>query len=216
MRDIAQEKMWLSNDVNQIVAKLEHYFYFQNRRRFEDTWRSDHWIYSRLGMYDVLLEIHGEKHRSWFLISPNGQLDYYLQNGYVVGNCADETAFVEAWLKSLGIAATGQLVTCDESEHMYSIYYDPSDNTWKDYPGQLSWYVEESNALGVELNLRIVRIFRHPVEQKGYLRIYTIPPNWLGGNMFVTIDNGFTLASIREAFTQGVPSSQMKQWLLYS
>jgi hypothetical protein len=216
MREIVEEKGWLGRNVNQVAASLEYYFYFQGRRKFEDTWRSDHWIYCHEDMHDILIEIDGQKHKSWHLFTPNCQFDFYIRNGYVTGNCADETSFIGAWLKSWGIASTATWIHCDRSSHMYSIYYDPSDRTWKAYKDQLGWYVEESQALGVTLKLTVMQIFRPPVQQRGYLKRFTIPPDIFGGNMLISFEEGFTLDSIRNTFSEGLPTSQMKQWLLYS
>jgi hypothetical protein len=215
MHKIIEQNMWLSKDMNQVFAKLEDYFYFEGRRQYENTWRSDHWIYSRPGMYDVDIDIAGEKHKSWYLVTPNYQFDFFLRNGYVTGNCADETVFVEAWDKSWGIATTAVGSQCPQPStagHTYSAYYDPSTNKWSAYPEQLAWYVSEPGAV----NLLFLQVFKPPVQQRGYLNLYSIPPEFFGGGMYVTFKGVYTLDSVRDMFSKGVPTSQMKQWLLYS
>jgi hypothetical protein len=217
MRRIIDEKQWSSKDVDQVVAKIEYYFYFEGKRGFMDTWRSDHWIYSREGMHDIQIEIGGEKHRSWHLLTPNCQFDFYLQNGYVTGNCMDETAFVGAWLKSYGIASTGMWSICEpDTGHIYPVYYEASSRVWKAYSAQLAWYIDESEYRGAEVKLIILHIFKPPVKQPGYVRVYPLLSKWFGGNMCTTFQQGFTLDSISETFAKGVATSQMKEWLLYS
>ena len=215
MREIIEKNGWSSADVNLVVANLEHYFYFTNTRKYLDTWRSDHWIYSRLHMYDIEIEIGGGKHRSFFLLTPNFQFDFYLRNGYVTGNCVDETVFIEAWAKSWGIATTGLISTTANDEHMYSVYYDPATKNWRAYSGQLAWYLSSPGAG----NLIMLRVFKPPVQQRGYLRIYEIPiqdyTNF-GGGMFTVFKGVYTLDSVRETFSKGLPTLEMKQWLLYS
>lgn len=215
MRGIIEKNGWSSADVNLVVANLEHYFYFTNTRKYLDTWRSDHWIYSRLHMYDIEIEIGGGKHRSFFLLTPNYQFDFYLRNGYVTGNCVDETVFIEAWAKSWGIATTGLISTTTDDEHMYSIYYDPATRSWRAYSGQLAWYLSSPGAG----NLIMLRVFKPSVQQRGYLRIYEIPiqdyTNF-GGGMFTVFKGVYTLDSVRETFSKGLPTSEMKEWLLYS
>jgi len=217
MREMMDEKGWSGKDIDQVDARIERYFYFEGRRRFQDTWRADHWIYSREGMYDVQIVIAGEKHRSWHLFTPNYQFDFYLQNGYVTGNCMDETVFVGAWLKSWGIASTGIWSLAEpDTGHIYPTYYEPGSRTWKAYPAQLAWYVEESQYLGKEVTLVFFQVYKPPVKQPGYIRVYALLSKWFGGNMYTRFEEGFTLDSIREAFSEGVATSQMKQWLLYS
>jgi len=217
MRRIIDENQWSSKNVDQVDAKIEYYFYFEGKRGFMDTWRSDHWIYSREGMHDIQIEIAGEKHRSWHLLTPDYQFDFYLQNGYVTGNCMDETAFVGAWLKSWGIASTGMWSICEpDTGHIYPVYYEPSSRSWKAYPAQLAWYIDESEYLGAEVKLIILHIFKPPVKQPGYVRVYPLLSKWFGGNMCTTFQQGYTLDSIRETFSRGVATSEMKQWLLYS
>jgi hypothetical protein len=217
MRQMMDDKGWSGKDVDQVDAKMEQYFYTEGRRGFEDTWRTDHWIYSAEGKYDVQIVIAGEKHRSWFLFTPNHQFDFYLQNGYVTGNCMDETVFVGAWLKSWGIASTGIWSQAEpDTGHIYPTYYEPGSRTWKAYPAQLAWYIEESQYLGKEVTLVFFNIYKPPVKQEGYVRIQPLLSKWFGGNMYTTFEQGFTLDSIREIFTIGVATSQVKQWLLYS
>jgi len=214
MREMIDKNDWSSRDVNLVVANLEQYFYFSNTRRYQDTWRSDHWIYSRLGMHDVQIEIGGERHRSFFLLTPNYQFDFYLRNGYVTGNCVDETVFVGAWAKSWGISTTGLVSTAANDEHMYSVYYDPATKAWTAYPNQLAWYMSGPGAG----NMIMLRVFKPPVQQGGYLRIYEIPVQDytnFGGGMFTTFRGVYTLDSVRGIFSKGLPISEMKQWLLY-
>lgn len=217
MRQMMDEKGWSGKDIDQVDAKIEQYFYIEGRRGFEDTWRTDHWIYSAEGKYDVQIVIAGEKHRSWFLFTPNYQYDFYLLNGYVTGNCMDETVFAGAWLKSWGIASTGIWSQAEpDTGHIYPTYYEPGSRTWKACPDQLAWYIEESQYLGKEVTLVFFNVYKPPVKQAGYVRVYTLLSKWFGGNMYTTFKKGFTLDSIREAFSKGVATAQMKQWLLYS
>ena len=219
MRDLIEQNRWSSKDVNQVVAKLEDYFYFKGRRSYPGSWRSDHWIYSTEGMNEGHIEIAGKRHKNWYLFSPNHQFDLFLRNGYVTGGCADETVMIGALAKSCGIATTALWTICNDpkpSGHMYSIYYDPSDKSWKAYGEQLAWYVIEPGGLGVKYDLALLHIFKPPIQQAGYVNIFQALPNLFGGNMCVTFKGVFTLSSTRDRFSQGIPTQNMKQWLLYS
>jgi len=221
MQEIIQRKQWLNKDVNEMIARIEYYFYFEGRRRYGDAWRSNHWIYCNQERNNGFIELGGEKHRNWRLFAPNHQFDFYLQNDYVTGSCLDETVFIGAWAKSWGISTTAMWSICNDpnvTTHAYSIYYDPSDKSWKAYGEQLAWYVVEPGGLGVKHDLVLLLIFKPPMQQKEYLRIFTftIPPDISVGNMFTTFQKGFTLASVRGMFSDGVPTAQMRQWLFYS
>jgi len=208
MREEAVKKHWIDNDPTKTISNLEYYFYFNL-----GPTRSSNWLYTNTPESNETIEIAGEKVRNWSIMNVNFIFDYYLRTGTGIGACTDETAFIDALAKSWGIATTslwrggysdGKMIT----QHYYNIYYEPKTHTWRAYEGQLRGEVEIQSAV-------YMFIFRPPVHQPGYLQIWPIAGLFDGGNMFY-IEPDTTIARIHDAFSNGIPTSQMKQWLLYS
>jgi hypothetical protein len=206
MREIAFEKSWVERSTDSTVKNLEEYFYFSGA--------AQHWTYSTRtgdipGVTESLVEVEGELVPDHSIYNLHFYLDQYLTTGKGLGDCGDETYFMEAWSKSLGIATNFVLhqiiVDGKYYGHAHMIYYEPLTKTWKAYEKQpptepdVSYYVF---------------IFRPPVRLAGYFAFSPIKDSRMGmsGTVYVT---RYTPVEFRGAFLSGLPSSQMKQWLLY-
>jgi hypothetical protein len=208
MREEAVKKHWIDNDPTRAISNLEYYFYFNL-----GPTRSSNWLYTDTPELNGTIEIAGEEVRNWSIMNVNFIFGYYLRTGSGIGACTDETAFIDALAKSWGIATTslwrggysdGKMIT----QHYYNIYYEPNTHTWTAYEGQLKGEVEIQSAV-------YMFIFRPPVQQPRYLEIWPIAGLFDGGNMFY-IKSDTTIARIHDEFSSGKPTTEMKQWLLYS
>lgn len=110
------------------------------------------------------------------------------------------------------VATTGLISTTTGDEYMHLVYYDPATMSWNAYSKKLMWYLSPSGAK----DMIMLRILKPPFKQKGYLHIYDIPPDNFREGMFTMFLGVYMLDSVHEMFTKGVPTSQIKQWLLYS
>jgi len=108
------------------------------------------------------------------------------------------------------------------SGHTHVVYYDPASNLWKGYYKELKL---DSDKSPVDFY-----IFRPPTKQSGYIprtsngaveppTKASVPSSYFNGEVNTSMFCGFlntTQVSKITAFSDGVLSSQMKQWLLYS
>lgn len=206
MREIALENNWWEASVDSTVGNVEDYFYSSGFQQ--------HWIYSTgtPGVTESLIEVEGELVPPHWIYNLRFYLDSYLSAGKVMGDCGDETYFMEAWGKSLGIATDFVIHQIIDNGvyygHAHMIYYDPARNTWKAYAGQLSGHYN----LGLSY---YVFTFRPPVNLPAYFAFSPIEEARMGysGTVYVT---RYTPEEFMHVFQDGCPSSQMKQWLLYS
>lgn len=207
MREIALENNWWEQSVDSTAKNVEEYFYFSGSQQ--------HWVYSTgtPGVTESLIEVEGELVPPHWIYNLRFDLDSYLSTGKVMGDCGDETYFMEAWGKSLGIATDfviHQIIDNGEYYgHAHMIYYDPATSTWKVYVGQLS-----DKMYNPDLSYYVF-FFRPPVKLPAYFAFSPIKEARMGysGTVYVT---RYTPEEFRHVFQDGCPSSQMKQWLLYS
>ena len=212
MREIAFEKGWAEQSTDATVKNIEEYFYFSGA--------AQHWTYSTRtgdipGVTESLIEVDGELVPDHSIYNLHFYLDQYLTTGKGLGDCGDETYFMEAWSKSLGIATSfvlHQIIVNEQYHgHAHMIYYEPLTRTWKAYVEQLAY--------GMYGNLPdlsyYVFVFRPPVKLAGYFAFSPIKEARMGmsGTVYVT---RYTPAQFRRAFASGLAASEMKQWLLYS
>jgi len=203
MRDLMEKNRWIDTNCGNTVANLEHYFYFSN-----------HWNYT----YTTYLTIDGRYIRARGIHNVDWQFRYYLQSSKGIGVCGDEADLVDAFCKSWGIASTFVMRkpaegTADyrmNNSHMYITYFDPSNRSWRAYYKQASMAYMAVNYT--------LYVFRPPVIQQRYLHYWKEPSidmYWYG-NMFYIADTPYLGEKISTMLQNGVPTSQMKRWLLYS
>ena len=212
MSEIAVEKGWVEHSVDLTVQNLEEYFYFSGAK--------EHWMYSTTtgdvpGVTESLIQVNGELVPDHGIYDLGFYLNLFLSARKERGDCGDETYLMEAWSKSLGIASTYALhqiiVNGSYYGHVHMLYYEPTTKAWKAYDEQLAdnMYWNKSDLLFY------VFIFRPPVRLTGYLAFSPIEDTRMGksGTIFVV---QYTPVEFRSVFLTGLPTSQMKQWLLYS
>jgi len=213
MREIAFERGWFEGSVDSNVKNIEDYFYFSGF--------AEHWTYSTRtgdipGVTESSIEVYGELVPDHSIYNLRFYLERYLSMDRGLGDCGDETYFMEAWSKSLGIATNfvlHQIIVDDKFYgHAHMIYYEPRTKSWKAYAGQLDYGTYYNNP---DLPFYIF-IFRTPVEQAGYFSLAPIKETRFGNSGTAYVVGKQTPAEFKRVYDTGCPTSQMKQWLLYS
>ena len=194
MRVDAEQHGWTTGPVDSIVGHVEEYFYF--------TGFSLHWKYYYLnstGGSDTIKSVDGVNVEYGEVQNTDWQYYQRLKKGLpAVGSGVAETAFVDAWLKSMGIAASS-IATYPLNGayvgHNHSIYYNPVSKVWKAYSNQ------------VELGLT-----EHPPTDVQEFDIRKLPFNYVFDSY---CEMHLTLPQIQTMFVQnGVSSQQMQQWVM--
>jgi hypothetical protein len=208
MRQLMVSNGWISSNVDATVANLEYYFYFNL-----GTTVSTHWNYTnpaRLGSKEGYITINGEKVLDHGFQNVHFELSYYLTHNMGIGSCLDEEAFIDAWSKSWGIATTGIWLNPKGEgvdAHNFVTYYESQSMTWRVYSGQLE-------AMQVDC---FIYVYKMPVIQSNFLWTGALkenPNRWDGG--MVHVIKNLSISQFDAAFSNGVPTAEMKQWLLYS
>ena len=201
MRKYMEDKKWINKDTTKTISMLEEFFFFKNWE-FQPSW-------------EEMIEINGRSYKARNLNNANFEFEFFLKNGKGYGVCGDWAAFLDAWAKSWGIATTvqGWLFKGFNCGHGYVTFYDPSSKRWRAYEGQLNIIDENANmTLESEVGYQL---FKPPVNQIGYLKLNRLNknPGAISGSHY---EKMWTINGIKQAFLQGVPTTTIKQWLLYS
>jgi len=181
MRDLMVQNGWVTNDVSETIANVEDYFYFDLG---PGGGNSRHWRYS--SSESTYIDVGGQKVLNHDMNNVDFEFDYYLQHGYGIGDCGDESGLIDAFAKSWGIATTFVLrQATNETQVVYShmsvSYYEPNLKLWK-------MYVQQAN-VGIEQPYQFtLYIFRPPVKQVGYLAYWTDSihrARWFGNMYYI-------------------------------
>jgi len=173
------------SSVNDIARDVETYLYFTTFRP---------WDYH----YDdgTTINVYGVTVTSGAVVNVNWQYYERFRKGLPgFGYCVAETAFAEAWLKSVGIA-TAVIRRYPVSDaylgHLHTIYYDPAAQVWKGYYRQVSLGIDNST------DMQWFQILRLPFD-------YALDSShWTQLN----------LNQLQAMFVQnGITSDQMQQWM---
>lgn len=211
MRDLMDQNGWVTTDVGKTIGNVEYYFYFDLG---PGGGNSRHWRYS--SSENTYIEIDGQKVLNHDMNNVGFEFNYFLQNGFGIGDCGDESGLVDAFAKSWGVATTFVLRQASNAtqviySHMSVTYYEPKSKLWQMY--------EQQANVGIEQPYQFtLYILRPPVNQVGYLDYWTDPVNrvrWFG-NMYYIPKETFKISEIKSLFLSGISDGQMKQWLLYS
>lgn len=201
IRGVLTKKGWLQRDVGMTFEELESLFSFGSGRAV---------YYTSMHVKERYLMVHDKKVINHDMTNPDFLFEHYSDKGYIFGDCGDQTTFINALSKSVGIAtgimAHQNYIKGSFLSHFFSNYYDPLTRSWKAYEGQLN----------IRLNMPdefFMHIFVPPVNQKGYLKEWMVNKCVPLGNMKYT--EQYCIREIKRMFTEGVPTSQMKKWLLY-
>jgi hypothetical protein len=208
MRKEAISKGWHNGNCSSVLRNLEGFFYL-------DPPGNRHWIVGHSAEWGPLayVTLGGRVVRDYIIGNMDGMYGFYLQHGKGIGTCNDQSAWTDAWAKSLGIA-TNVIWRGDyegHAHHFHPIWFEPRSKTWQASYGQL--HMAENRAGSIPLCLLI---FRPPVNLVKY---FNAGEKWLFGNspnMFYWHSSRLTLQEIERVFSPGAFAHQMKQWLLYN
>jgi hypothetical protein len=210
MRKEMDRMNWINSDVNIVTANLEQYFWFTGDMLTLPHW---HWVYTDQISETDTATIDGEKTNLVGFRNMNWMFSYYLETGKGVGACIDEAPFIRTWLLSWGMSANSVDIENKEVGHTYAIYFDPLANSWKAYSGQLNGGAGAHASFTLQTDLYI---FKPPTLQGRYFTIAgrgsTGVPYDVGSDHII---KGTTLESIRDLFSAGVDSPQMRHWVMY-
>lgn len=193
IREYIDNKRLFNKNADMFVSILENYF-----RGYIFTEPKDDWLTYR-----------GEKTVNHNMNNANLEFDYLLENGKAIGVCDDEMTIVDAFLKSWGIPSgsmTRTYGTEDGSNHTHVFYYEPALRTWKSYEQQLT--------IGAQFECNVY-IFLPPIIQHNYYIYYQDNLQWYMKmlNLYHKI-LGVSGNEVKELFIKGVPTSEVKQWIL--
>jgi len=202
MRETMVTEGWIAEgwNVDATVGTLEEYFYFSGFRQ--------HWIFTQPN--DNMTTYDGQETLNHNMNNPDFVFETYLKTGKAFGVCGDEASLIESLCKSWGISTirlTRTYGTAGGNNHDHVVYYEPESQTWRCYYKQLNI------GSGGTWN---VYMFKPPVIQHNFFSSRKdSQQRWM--NMlnvyYTTSGSGTTLAKL---LRDGAPTSEMKQWLLYS
>jgi hypothetical protein len=212
MRREMTEEQWIFKDPNTVIAMLVDRF-----------WGGfGPYVYDLLDKYVERGNYDSDSTDTFDNIDLLYEL--YAQGGVSRLNCADLTAFVDSWAKSWGIATIavwqidGRLVQEKQvpNGHVFVTYFDPYRAIWSSYQEDFANFESWSPPRRADDPHKFY-IFVPPVRISG--------PPWtieFYGKEFEECTSFFvrnkttTIPEMQRLFLDGIPTTQMKQWLLYS
>jgi len=232
MRKIIIENNWWQRDVNALEKQLIDYFWYDE----------SHWVYTLHGGPNRTITVDDVNMSNFEYGSSNYIFwQQYMKTGVIYGVSYDFLPFIDSWLKSAGVASNDVWMTVAERPRYHHfddfvIYYDPASGNWTaDVREVGDWDLGNLPAEFI--------IFRPPIHQQAYLlhienqregAIRYNAENGLPTNvnfmdgvytnvgwtyypiLGTSYEHGIPQPSGQEAVLQGIPSSQMKEWLLYA
>ncbi len=232
MREIMNDRKILSQDVNRTVDNLINYFWYNG----------PHWVYTLHGGPEGEVTVDGVRMSNFEYGSTNYIFwEQYMKEGTVFGVSFDFLPFIDSWLKSVGIASNDIWMVVAERPRYhhfndFNIYYNPLKDTWTANERQISvWSFGNSPAEFI--------LFRPPVHQPSYLshiakhrqsdlrwrRKEGLPSDVdsidvvyldVGWAYYPILDTSFkkgiSYHEAKDKVLDGVPSLQMREWLLHS
>ncbi len=202
-----------------------------------------HWVYTLHGGPSETVTVDGESMSNWEYGSTNYCFGQYLSSGKVYGVSYDHCPFIDSLLQSVGIAATHVWLTSShkppgQSLNDFNLVYVPEAGVWKATPESFSNVASVGTKLVYgALNESHLILFKPPVDQRGYLtgiengrmRFLAYCPETNFCDMLYpeyskaytsilgsSYEKGIAFDEMKRKVTDGLPSSQVKQWLLYS
>ena len=212
MRQEMTEKRWDSEDPNSVVAQLVDRF-----------WGGfGPYVYELLDNYVGKPNYDPDNTDTFANIDLLYEL--YAQGSVSRLNCADLTAFVDSWAKSWGIATIavwqidGRLVQERQvpNGHVFVTYFDPYKTIWTSYQRDFANFQSWSPARRADdphkfyIFVFPVRVSNPPWTVEFYGTEFEECTSFFAGQKTTTIPE------MQRLFLEGIPTRQMKQWLLYS
>jgi hypothetical protein len=208
MRSDAEGKRWISKDVGKFVGALEEYFFFSGQQQ--------HWYYQTYP--EIIKDVDGVDVEWGAVLDVDFQFYQRYKKGLkALGDCQAETVFLDAWVKSIGQSSAITWKTTGRTpepkawlSHNHIIYYDPAVKKWTAYRAQLQVYW---GGKATDSDLFDFWIYRPPVNQINLLDEwqYSLSSK---SNAFYLFPK-MPLGEIYRMLRDGVPTSELKNWLLY-
>jgi len=215
------------------LKKVSYYFMYDG----------PHWTYTLHGGQTETVDIDGEFMGNYMFGSTNHCFDQFLKKGKVYGVSYDHLPFIDALLQSVGIPSTHIWLTSShkppgQAINDFNIVYVPENGVWRADPEQIrnvAW-MGDKLVYGA-LNEAHLILFKPPVVQQDYLTgiadgrkkfsYYCTDVNFCDmlypeySAAYTSIlnssyDKGIAFDEMKKMVADGIASSQMKQWLLYS
>jgi len=200
MRELAEKRNFWIKDVNQSVTMIEGYLWIPNN------------LWKFVDIPDLVLdENHLDAYRD-----VDWQFNRYLSGLKFLGAYSTEMALVDAWLKSIGISTIPQWARSKElplHSHAFNFYYDSSSMSYKACRIHFYQVLQFGNNRVYDWH-----IYLPPVNQRGYLWNKLEETDGIEifyGNYLYAFRNT-TVGIMKERLTNGIPSSEMKTYILYS
>jgi len=200
-------------DVNKYIATWEDYFF----GGFMGT-ATNHWTF--VTYPDVIPNVNGVDVRDGGAMNIQYQMKRILNGENAIGDCGAETALMDAFAKAVGIASLNTWrVTLDrgyKASDAAMIYYDPQDLDWKIYSERIGQTMLGKGDILPSDKLDFW-IYKPPTHLPGFLRASAGTPTGpsYSGEMFFAL-KGITKSDLNSMLINGVPTSEMKEWLFYS
>jgi hypothetical protein len=201
MREFLYQNKMIYRDVSFFVSELEEYLYFSGAR--------NHWVFTEPN--DKMIDVDNEKTVNHNMNNADFEFQNLLKCGWGIGVCDDEMVLVDAFLKSCGIPSIAMVRTYgkkDGSNHTHILYYEHKSNTWKAYLKQIN--------VGLSLNWNVY-IFKPPIKRYNYFKDHQD-----SNQLYIKLLNTYYRIlkadgwEISKMIISGIPTSEMKQWFLYS
>jgi len=214
MRQLMDEKGWVDNDVDVTACRIGDFFW-------NNLWYGGPSGFRFQDSFDVKIVIDGEEWPARNMNNADFEFEHFLEHGKGIGVCEDNMVLRDAFLKSWGIATLPFSVYFSGSGDTQPIHYNPLKRIWKLYDRRLM--DQRNNYDLVRFEKYDLYIFKPPVVQPGYFdrinnsKAAEVDPIRRGevNNSFYPLFN-LSPKRLYEILIVGAPTSQMKQWLLYS
>jgi len=203
-----------------------------------------HWVYTAHGGPSQTVIVDGESMSNWEYGSTNYCFSQFLSTGKVYGVSYDHLPFIDSLLQSVGIASTHLWLLAapklpGQGFNDFNIVYVPETRTWMGDSSVITngaW--EGTRFVPGASDMAHLVLFKPPVDQAGYLTGMALDrinysPNCPDGVDFCdmlypeysyaytsvlgsSFEKGIPFDTMIVDVMGGIPTSQMKQWLLYS
>ena len=201
-------------DVNKYISTWEDYFFGGYMGTSTNHWSFITWP-------DVIANVSGVDVWDGGVLNVEYQMQRILTGQNPIGDCGAETALMEAFARAVGVASLETWrFTLDrgyKASDGAMAYYDPQTHLWKICSERIN-----RNMLGngdiLPSDKLDFWVYKPPVIIPGFLSAtagpHTYDHSYKGGMFFAL--RGVKNADFNIIWIAGVPTSQMKQWLLYS
>jgi len=201
------------NDSDKYISQWEDYFFGE----FMGT-GINHWSF--VTYPDVIENVEGVDVRDGQVLNIRYQMQRILSGKNPIGDCGAETALMDAFAKAVGLASLNTWrVTLDRGYKASDgalLYYNPQSRVWKIYSARIGQTMLGKGDILPSDRLDFW-VYNPPVILPYFLNATANTPTGpsYSGGMFFALRN-VRKGDLNRMLMEGIVSSQMKQWLLYS